>query len=259
MLLFLRYFFFANSFKSGKKIVKSSYDPQLRTALLTCVFPLVHLFVCICCDSQEQLPFYGTQFKTALYVFVVVVVSAYAIRCRQCRPDMGNFTTALSTGNISAVNLCNNPTGSFDCSQDPNIGQFADSCYTATVTLNVSLFNIGEITYHVLDCAMKSVCPQLKKTVCDPLKTALAGISGVGISHCDTSCCVGDLCNNPSGSPTTSPSRSPTTSPPGSPTTSPSESSTAGFPTSSVKSTHIPPNVVVFGILGLFTVALSLF
>ena len=204
--------------------------------------------------------FCDTQLKTALHVLVVVVVvSVYAIRCRQCRPDMANVTTALSTGNLSPVNLCNHPTGSFDCSQDPNVGQFANSCFTATVTLNVSLFNIGEITYHVLDCAMKLVCPQLKKTVCDPLKTAFAGISGVGISHCDASCCVGDLCNNPSGSPTTSPSRSPTTSPSVSSATSPSGSSTTGLPTSSVKSTHIPPNVAVFRILVLVTVALSLF
>ena len=173
-------------------------------------------------------------------------------------PDLTNITTALSTGNVSVLDLCNNPTATFDCSQDPNFGNLADSCYTvsAGLTYNISFLNLhGEIKYYVEDCAVKSMCPQLKKTACDNLNDTFAGMSAIGFSHCDVSCCQRDLCNNPSGSPTTSPSGSPATGPPGSPATSPPGSPTTSPPTSSVKSTHIPPTVAIFKILGLFTVA----
>ena len=176
----------------------------------------------------------------------MLLFQCIAIRCHKCAPDLTNFTTALTTGNFSVLDLCNNPTGTFDCNQDPIIGNLADSCYTtsAGLTYDISFLNLhGEIKYYMEDCAVKSMCPQLKKITCDNLNTTFAGMSGFGISHCDVSCCQRDLCNNPSGSPTTSPSGSPATSP----------------PTSSVKSTHIPPTVTIFKILGLVTVAFMSF
>ena len=155
-------------------------------------------------------------------IFAVVVVLAYAIKCYKCQPNNAEITSAASKGNFSGLNLCSKPTDTVDCSQDPIIGSIADACYTASVTMNISLLNIGEISYHLQDCAVKSKCPDLKKLTCDTLKTAFTGISGFGISHCDISCCEEDLCNNPS---------------------------------SSAKSTHIPPNAAIFGILAFVTVA----
>ena len=66
------------------------------------------------------------------------------------------------------------------------------------------------------------MCPDLKKITCNTLKNTFSGISGIGISHCDVSCCEEDLCNNPS---------------------------------SSAKSTHIPPHAALFGILAFVSVA----
>lgn len=147
---------------------------------------------------------------------LIAIQGAYAIKCYKCQPGTDEITKAASKGNFSGLNLCSKPTDTVDCES------IADACYTASVTMNISLFNIGEISYHVQNCALKSQCPDLKKLTCDSLKTAFQGISGIGISHCDVSCCEEDLCNNPS---------------------------------SSAKSTHIPPNAAIFGILAFVTVA----
>ena len=73
---------------------------------------------------------------------------------------------------------------------------------------------------------------------------ALGGAVDLSIPHCDVSCCEGDLCNNPSGSPS------------GSPGTTKGPTSTSLGPTSSsVKTIGIPPNGALFGILALITVA----
>ena len=177
---------------------------------------------------------------------------ARAIRCYQCQPDYANIVSALANrGNSSErLTFCGNPTETFDCSQDPNIGQFADACSTTSVTmkLNMSLFGELEVHYNILNCTMKLACGMAKNLTCSTLQSvfggALGGAVDLSIPHCDVSCCEGDLCNNPSGSPS------------GSPGTTKGPTSTSLGPTSSsVKTIGIPPNGALFGILALITVA----
>ena len=166
---------------------------------------------------------------------------AWAIRCYQCQPDYANIASAITNrGNSSErLTFCGNPTETFDCSQDPNIGQYADACLTTSVTMKLNTSLVGELEVHfnILNCTMKLACGVAKNLTCSTLQSLFGGALGGGVDlsipHCDVSCCEGDLCNNPSGSPGTT--KKPTSS--------------------SVKTIGIPPNGAFFGILALITVA----
>jgi len=174
-------------------------------------------------------------------VVLIAIQGAWAIRCYQCQPDYANIASAVANhGNSSgSLTFCGNPTDTFDCSQDPNIGRFADACSTTSLTIKVNMSVFGELEVHanILNCTMKLACPMAKNLTCSTLQSvlggALGGAGGVSISHCDVSCCEGDLCNNPSGSSIT--------------TTAPTSSS--------LKTVCISPNGAIFGILALITVS----
>lgn len=172
-----------------------------------------------------------------LHASFLCCFSAWALRCHQCQPDYAKIASNVQNLNNSGggLTLCSKPTDSFDCSQDPNIGLFADACSTTSVTMNTSF--VGEIKFYVLNCTMKLACPMAKNMTCSVLQSIFPGIPGFDVSACDVNCCEGDLCNNPSGSTPVATSKPPS------------------GPTSSAKSIGIPPNGAIFGMLGLIAVA----
>ena len=130
-------------------------------------------------------------------------IAVFAVSCYTCRPSYANMEVSLSKGNLSGLDLCNNPTDSLDCCRDPDMEGHADSCYKASVTFKVNMShtnmtNIDQFTYHILDCAVKSKCSQLKNLICrtNSIQRMLPDFK---LSQCDVSCCEEGLCNNPSG------------------------------------------------------------
>ena len=151
-------------------------------------------------------------------------------------PDYAKVITDVQSAvnNSGGLTICNKPTDTFDCSQDPNIGNMADSCFTASITLNTSL-PIGDIHINILNCSVKSMCNMLKEETCGGLKTTFLEMPMIEMKSCDVTCCEGDLCNDPSGSVATTAATTPTVK-------------------SSAKITSIPPNATgLFATLGLFT------
>lgn len=155
-------------------------------------------------------------------------------------PDQNTVVSSLQRqgNNSKSLSFCAEPSATFDCSQDPLIGNMADSCYTARVTLNTSLL-IGDIEMYVLNCSVMSFCNSMKADLCGMLGNIFGEIPMMDIKNCDVTCCQGDLCNNPS-----SPSSANTTQAPA-----------GGGPTvkSSVKSS-VPPATTLFGVLVLMVV-----
>ena len=129
-------------------------------------------------------------------------IAVFAISCYTCQPNYANMAVSLSKGNLSDLDLCINPNDSLDCCRDPNMAGHAGSCYKASVTfkVNMSRINIDQFTYHILDCAVKSKCSQLRNLICRT--TSIQGVfPDFKLSQCDVSCCEEGLCNNPSGPP----------------------------------------------------------
>ena len=130
-------------------------------------------------------------------------IAVFAVSCYTCQPSNANMAVSLSKGNLSGLDLCNNPTDSLDCCRDPDMAGHADSCYKASVTLkanmsHINMTNIDQFTYHILDCAVKSKCSQLKNLICRTTSIQRM-FPDFKLSQCDVSCCEEGLCNNPSG------------------------------------------------------------
>ncbi|KAL9979204.1 hypothetical protein ACROYT_G016834 [Oculina patagonica] len=168
--------------------------------------------------------------KSVIFAIVILIgiQGALALKCYQCTPNFSNFSSALIAlgGMGSPAIICGKPTVTMECSKP---GQ--DSCGTISITAKVPV--IGEVTVHSLDCAVKAACGDMYKNMtCSGMKNATAQ-SGVQITSCDMSCCQGDLCNKPL-------------------TPSPAGKTTVK---SSAKSISFPISCVIFGILGVISVA----
>ena len=128
-------------------------------------------------------------------------ISALAIKCYQCQPDAGDVASVMAKaaqeGKTGELSFCGNPTQTFDCSQDPIIGQIADSCLTVSISINTSM--VGMISYNMLNCSVLSGCSIMKNISCGFQETIFQVIPMMEIIQCDVTCCKGDLCNNPSG------------------------------------------------------------
>lgn len=72
-----------------------------------------------------------------------------------------------------------------------------DSCGTISVSMDYPIF--GNISTYVLNCSMKSSCQQVGSMNCGGLATTLNSTpSGIHIQSCQVTCCISNLCNNPS-------------------------------------------------------------
>ena len=161
-----------------------------------------------------------------------------AIQCYRCPHDLSQ-TMSLMQNPAAFNNLCANPNETIDCSQDPNIGQSADACYTTVLSLNI--LGLGEVKGSLLNCTIKATCGSRKNQTCGDFESIFQGLPGFEMTNCDHTCCEGDLCNNPSKGSTTK-SVAPTKSPP--PITS---------------SAHGPSNAVLSSIVWLICLALIKF
>ena len=173
-----------------------------------------------------------------------------AIHCYQCQPspdEITNFMLSKMAGNTSEP-PCSNPTEVFDCSQDPNIGAVADSCFTASITFN-SL--AGDFTLNILNCSVKSYCNTTKNFTCSMLDSVFQSIPFIGMAQCDVSCCEGDRCNGPSAVNATPSSSSEGSSANTGPSTSP------GPTASALQCTKAPFNAAIFSVVSLVYLAIT--
>ena len=166
-----------------------------------------------------------------MFSYIFISLTALAIRCYECEP---NFT------NYSSANMCGNPTDTINCT-DP----LYDSCISLSITSKAS--NTVEFTVHSLTCTPKWLCSEAYTDyICDAMKNA-TNAPGVELGNCEISCCQGDLCNKPLGVPSAS-------SFPRSITPGPTGSITVKL---SVGSKNFPLNCVLFGVLGVISVAVT--
>ena len=180
-------------------------------------------------------------------------VSAMAIHCYQCQPSQDevlNYVNRKLMGNTSEP-PCSNPTEVFDCSQDPNTGMMADSCLTASITLNYPIAGDLNFTFNVLNCSVKSFCNTTKNFTCTTMGLVFQSISVINMVQCDVSCCEGDRCNGPSAVNSTPSTSSEGSSANTGPTTSP------GPTASALQSTKAPFNAAIFSIVSLVYLAIT--
>ncbi|XP_015774855.1 PREDICTED: uncharacterized protein LOC107353048 [Acropora digitifera] len=179
------------------------------------------------------------------------VQAAMAIHCYQCQPspdEIMNYMQSKMAGNTSEP-PCSNPTEVFDCSQDPNIGAVADSCFTASITLNFS--NAGDFTLNILNCSVKSYCNTTKNFTCLMLDAVFQSVPFIDMAQCDASCCEGDRCNGPSAVNSTPSSSSEGSSANTGPSTSP------GPTASALQCTKAPFNAAIFSVVSLVYLAIT--
>ena len=196
---------------------------------------------CIRCCLQKYLS----------YCLRYCFVSALAIHCYQCQPSQNEIMSYMQSkmaGNTTEP-LCSNPTEVFDCSQDPNIGMVADSCLTTSITLNSSM--VGEFSYNILNCSVKSFCSMTKNITCGALKSAFQSIPVIDLAQCDVSCCEGERCNGPSPVNSTSSSSTEGSS------SNPGPPSTLGPTAAALQCTKAPSNAAIFSIVCLVYSAIT--
>lgn len=191
------------------------------------------------------------------------VQGALAIHCYQCQPSQSEINSAVQS--IMAGNtiepLCSNPTKVFDCSQDPNIGRMADSCLTVSVTLNFSM--VGEVSYNILNCSVKSLCSMTKNMTCGTLKSVFQSTPGLELAQCDVSCCEGERCNGPSPVSSESASQGLLSTPvaTASPSSTAAPNSTVALdstvPPSSTAAAKVPSNAAIFSIVCLIYLTIT--
>lgn len=159
-------------------------------------------------------------------------LTALAIRCYVCAPNITNYSSA---------NMCGDPTDTINCTDS-----FYVSCISISITGKAS--NIVGFTVYSLNCGPKLLCSEAYKDyTCDSMKNATKA-SGVELGNCEISCCQEDFCNKPLGvSSASSFPRSTTPGPAGSTVTV----------KLSVGSTNFPLNCALFGILGVISVAVT--
>ena len=186
-----------------------------------------------------------------------------AIHCYQCQPspdEITNFMLSKMAGNTSEP-PCSNPTEVFDCSQDPNIGRMADSCLTVSVTLNFSM--VGEVSYNILNCSVKSLCSMTKNMTCGTLKSVFQSTPGLELAQCDVSCCEGERCNGPSPVSSESASQGLSSTPvaTASPSSTAAPNSTVALdstvPPSSTAAAKVPSNAAIFSIVCLIYLTIT--
>ena len=174
-----------------------------------------------------------------------------AIHCYQCQPspdEIMNYMRSKMAGNTSEP-PCSNPTEVFDCSQDPNTGGMADSCFTASITLNFSM--PANFTVNILNCSVKSYCNTVKNLTCSMLDALFQSIPIIDMAQCDASCCEGDRCNGPSAVNSTPSSSSEGSSANTGPSTSP------GPTASALQCTKAPFNAAIFSVVSLVYLAIT--
>lgn len=101
-----------------------------------------------------------------------------AIICYKCPLEDANTTSLFQQERLEG--MCSSPTYSVDCSKDPQLGNYYDACFMATIRLSVSY------KYMILDCGVKALCNHL----CNTLK-------GKPILECVVKCCDENFCNQP--------------------------------------------------------------
>ena len=183
-------------------------------------------------------------------------VSALAIHCYQCQPSQSEINSAMQSimaGNTSEP-LCSNPTEVFDCSRDPNFGFMADSCLTVSITLNISM--VGEVSYNILNCSVKSFCSMTKNITCGALKSVVQS-PDLELAQCDVICCEGERCNGPSPVSSELASKGPSSTPVAraSPNSTVAPSSIAG--PSSTAAIKVPSNAAIFSIVCLIYLTIT--
>ena len=161
------------------------------------------LLIDMCLPCKQKLPITEQTQDKMKTTFILLswlyrFVSALAIHCYQCQPSQSEINSAMQS--IMAGNtiepLCSNPTKVFDCSQDPNIGFMPDSCEAVSITFNISM--IGEFSFNILNCSVKSLCRMTEAMKCGELKSVFQSNPGLELAQCNVSCCEGEQCNGPS-------------------------------------------------------------
>ena len=130
-------------------------------------------------------------------VHIFSILLALAIKCYQCEPDGAQLVNALQKANqereTGGLSFCAKPNETLDCSKDPNIGQIADSCYTASILVDNSMY--GMVSYYIHGCGLLSGCSLLKNLTCSNMETIVQNFPGSSSTQCDVTCCEEDLCN----------------------------------------------------------------
>ena len=106
-----------------------------------------------------------------------------AIICYKCPLEDANTTSLIQQGGLEG--MCSSPTYSVDCSKDPQLGNYYNACYVATIRLSVSY------KYIKLDCGVTAFCNEFCNTLKEKSKLNI---------ECSVNCCEENFCNQPMNS-----------------------------------------------------------